>query len=129
LQTRTHDPPPSSYKSLVKSGFAPVNGFEMYYEVHGTGAGTPLVTIHPAWGLANVFPSLARHRTQIAVDLRGHGRSSGLELPQSLENDAEDIAALLKHLQIDRADLFGESFGGTVALILAIRHPELNRFT
>lgn len=86
-----------------------------------------LVTIHPAWGLANVFPSLTRNRQLIAVELQGHGRTPDIDRPLTFAQHADDVAALLKHLQIEQADFFGESFGGTVAVMMAIRHPELVR--
>jgi pimeloyl-ACP methyl ester carboxylesterase len=115
------------YKSLIESGYAPVNGLQMYYEIHGTVRGKPLVTIHPFLGLANVFPSLTRNRQLIAVDLQGHGRTADINRPFTFEQHADDVAALLKHLDIWQADLFGESFGGTIAVGMAIRHPHLVR--
>jgi pimeloyl-ACP methyl ester carboxylesterase len=115
------------YKTMVTSGRAPVNGFEMYYEIHGTVTAKPLVTIHPGVGTANVFPSLARHRLLIAVELQGHGRSTDLERPLTLEQEADDVAALLKYLNIEHADFFGESLGGVVAGMMAVRHPALVR--
>jgi len=115
------------YKTMVSSGYAPVNGLEMYYEIHGTGRAIPLVTIHPWLGLANVFPSLTRNRRLIAVELQGHGRTADIDRPMTFEQHADDIAALIRHLRIEQADLFGESFGGTVAVLLAIRHPQLVR--
>jgi pimeloyl-ACP methyl ester carboxylesterase len=115
------------YKTLVRSGYAPVNGLEMYYEIHGTVTARPLVTIHPWLGLANVFPSLTRNRQLIAVELQGHGRTVDIDRPLTFEQHADDIAALLKYLQIGQADFFGESFGGTVAVSVAVRHPEIVR--
>lgn len=96
--------PSTYYLSLLRSGYAPVNGFEMYYEIHGTGvpgAGKPpLVTIHPAWGLANVFPSLARNRQLIAVELQGHGRSTDVDRPLSYEQEAELFRQMLEAFQL-----------------------------
>jgi pimeloyl-ACP methyl ester carboxylesterase len=115
------------YKSLIESGYAPVHGLRMYYEIHGTAKERPLVTIHPFLGLANVFPSLTRNRRLIAVDLQGHGRTADIDRPFSFEQHADDVAALLKHLDIRHVDVFGESFGGTVAVGMAIRHPHLVR--
>jgi pimeloyl-ACP methyl ester carboxylesterase len=115
------------YKTLVRSGYAPVNGLEMYYEIHGTITARPLVTIHPWLGLANVFPSLTRNRQLIAVELQGHGRTADIDRPLTFEQHADDIAALLKQLRIERADFFGESFGGTVAVQMAVGHPEIVR--
>jgi pimeloyl-ACP methyl ester carboxylesterase len=116
---------PTYYKTLVRTGYAPVNGLQMYYEIHGTGK--PLVTIHPFAGLANVFPSLTRNRQLIAVELQGHGRTADIDRPLSFEQEADDVAALVKHLQIERADFFGESFGGIVAVQMAVRYPALVR--
>jgi pimeloyl-ACP methyl ester carboxylesterase len=111
----------------AKTGYVPVNGLQMYYEIHGTVTPRPLVTIHPWLGLANVFPSLTRNRQLIAVELQGHGRTADIDRPMTFEQQADDIAALLKYLEIPQADLFGESFGGTVAVLLAVRHPKLVR--
>lgn len=115
------------YKTLVRSGYAPVNGLQMYYEIHGTVTAKPLVTIHPALGLANVFPQLSRNRQLIAVELQGHGRTADIDRPLTFEQEADDVAALVKHLQIEQADFFGESIGGIVAVMMAVRHPELVR--
>jgi pimeloyl-ACP methyl ester carboxylesterase len=118
---------PTYFKTMVTSGYAPVNGLNMYYEIHGTGATKPLVTIHPWLGLAGVFPSLVRNRQLIAVEIQGHGRTADIDRPITFENDADDIAALLKYLKIPQADFFGESFGGTAAVQMAIRHPTMVR--
>jgi pimeloyl-ACP methyl ester carboxylesterase len=115
------------YKTLVRSGYAPVNGLEMYYEIHGTVTARPLITIHPWLGLADVFPSLIRNRQLIAVELQGHGRTADIDRPMTFEQHAEDIAALMEHLRIKQADFFGESFGGTVAVQMAVRHPDMVR--
>src|SRR5260370_21397198 len=95
----------------------------MLYEIHGTGK--PLVTIHPVWGLADVFPSLIRHRQLIAVELQGHGRTADIDRPLTFEQHAETVATSLEHLQIEQADVFGESIGGIVAVMMAVRHPAL----
>lgn len=100
-------------------------GLEMYYEIHGTVSAKPLVTIHPVWGLANVFPQLTRNRQLIAVELQGHGRTADIDRPLTFEQHADDVAALMKHLQIERADVFGESIGGIVAVMMAVRHSDL----
>jgi len=125
--SETKPEPAAYYRTLLRSGKAPVNGFEMYYEMHGTVTGRPLVTIHPAWGTANVFPALARNRQLIALELQGHGRSTDIDPPLTFEQEADDVAALLKYLQIEQADFFGESSGGTVALLMAVRRPALVR--
>jgi pimeloyl-ACP methyl ester carboxylesterase len=108
-----------------KTGYAPVNGLKMYYEI--TGEGKPAVYIHPAWSHAGAIPGLTKNRQWIAVDLQGHGRTADIDRPMTIEQHAEDIAALLKHLQIEEADFFGDSFGGTISLMMAVRHPQLVR--
>jgi pimeloyl-ACP methyl ester carboxylesterase len=97
----------------------------MYYEIHGTGK--PLVVLHGAFGLATVFPQLAKNRQLIAVELQGHGHTADIDRPLSCEQMADDTAALLRQLKIEQADFFGYSMGGIVALAVAIRHPKLVR--
>jgi len=119
-------------KSMApETGYAPVNGLEMYYEIHGEG-GTPLLLLHG--GLFNidlqfgeVLPALAEERQVIAVDFQGHGRTGDIDRPLTCSNLASDIEGLLDHLGIDKVDLFGFSVGGGVALHLAITHPDLVR--
>jgi pimeloyl-ACP methyl ester carboxylesterase len=109
--------------------YAEVNGLEMYYEIHGTGR--PLVLLHGAYmtieAMGEVVPELARTRQVIAVELQGHGRTADIDRPLSYEQMADDTAALLRHLGIEQADIFGFSMGGSVALQVAIRHPEIVR--
>jgi pimeloyl-ACP methyl ester carboxylesterase len=110
----------------VKQGYAPVNGLEMYYEVHGSG--DPVVLIHGAFSgigtsFGTVLAPLAERRQVIAVELDGHARTAGSDRPIRVETLASDIDALLAHLSIDRADLFGYSLGAGVALQTAIDHP------
>jgi pimeloyl-ACP methyl ester carboxylesterase len=112
-----------------QTGYAPVNGLNMYYEIHGTGQ--PLVLLHGAYmtidAMGEVVPSLAESRQVIAVELQGHGRTADVDRPLSYEQMADDVAALLRHLGIEEADVFGFSTGGGVAFQLAIRHPEVVR--
>src|SRR5262245_33938954 len=105
----------------AKGQYADVDGLKMYYEIHGTGK--PLVVLHGAFGWANAYPALARSRQQIAVELQGHGHTADIDRPLSIEQMADDVAALLTHLKVERADVFGYSMGGNVALALAVRHP------
>jgi pimeloyl-ACP methyl ester carboxylesterase len=114
-----------------ETGYAPVNGLRMYYELHGSG-GTPLLLLHG--GLFNidlqfgkVLPGLARQRRVIAVDFQGHGRTGDLDRPLTSEYLASDVVALLRHLGVGQVDVFGFSVGGAVALYLAVKHPELVR--
>ncbi len=109
--------------------YASVNGLKIYYEVHG--AGPPLVLLHGAfltvesWG--KLVPELARSRQVIAPELQGHGHTADVGRPLSFPQMAEDVAALLREIKIERADVYGYSMGGTVALALAARHPAVVR--
>jgi pimeloyl-ACP methyl ester carboxylesterase len=108
--------------------FAAVNGLKMYYEVHGSGS--PLVLLHGGGStiestFGRILPELARAHQVIAVELQAHGHTLDIDRPLSFERDADDVAALLKQLKIEKADLLGFSNGGTTALQMAIRHPEL----
>lgn len=109
----------------TESGYAPVNGLGLYYEIHGTGE--PLVLLHGGiTGIetfAPMVPGFAERRRVITVDLQGHGRTRDSDRPLRYESMADDVAALLARLGIDRADLLGYSMGGGVALQTAIRHP------
>ena len=97
----------------------------MYYEI--TGEGKPAVYIHPVLGHCGLIPGLTGNRQWIAMDLQGHGRTADIDRPMTCEQHADDIAALLKHLKIEQADFFGDSFGGTIAVMMAVRHPQLVR--
>jgi pimeloyl-ACP methyl ester carboxylesterase len=107
--------------------YAEVNGIKLYYEIHGTGR--PLILLHGGLGAIEMFgpnlPALAMRREVIAVDLQGHGRTADIDRPLSVELMADDIAALIKHLRLERPDVMGYSLGGAVALQTAIRHPEV----
>lgn len=114
-----------------ETGYAPVNGLEMYYEIHGDG-GIPLVLLHG--GLFNidlqfgeVLPALAETRQVIAVDFQGHGRTGDIDRPLTCAHLASDVEGLLEQLGISQVDLFGFSVGGGVALHLAINRPDLVR--
>jgi pimeloyl-ACP methyl ester carboxylesterase len=114
--------------TLRSSGYAPVNGLRIYYEVHGAGA--PLVLLHGSYmtidlNWSRLIPQLARSRTVIALEMQGHGRTADSERPFSYSTLADDVAGVLKHVGIGRADVLGYSLGGTVALESAIRHPTL----
>jgi pimeloyl-ACP methyl ester carboxylesterase len=109
--------------------YAEVNGLNIYYEIHGTGQ--PLVLLHGAYMtidlMGEIVPVLAESRQLIAVELQGHGHTADIDRPLSYELMADDIAALIEHLAFEKADLFGYSMGGGVALQVAIRHPEVVR--
>jgi pimeloyl-ACP methyl ester carboxylesterase len=108
---------------------AAVNGLKMYYEVRG--AGGPLVVLHGAYmtieAMGEIIPSLAESQQVIAVELQGHGRTADIDRPLTYEQMADDVAALLRHLGIEQADIFGYSMGGGAAFQLAIRHPGMVR--
>jgi pimeloyl-ACP methyl ester carboxylesterase len=109
------------------TGYAPVNGLKMYYEVHGSG--DPVVLLHGSFmTISNNWTGwigeLSKTRKVIAVEMQGHGRTADIKRDFSYENLADDVAALLDHLKIPSADLIGYSMGGGVAMQCAIRHPE-----
>lgn len=115
-------------KLTFDSGYSEVNGLKVYYEIYGQGK--PLVLIHGGGStiqsnFGKVIPLFAKNRKVIAVELQAHGRTSDRNADLSFEQDADDIAALLKNLNIDKADFFGFSNGGTTTLQIAIRHPEI----
>lgn len=114
----------------VKRGYSDVNGIKMYYEIYGQGK--PLVLIHGGGStietsFGRVIPLLAKDRQLICVELQAHGRTGDRNAELSFEQDADDVAALLKNLQIEKADILGFSNGGNTALQIAIRHPQLCR--
>jgi pimeloyl-ACP methyl ester carboxylesterase len=109
------------------SGYAPVNGLKMYYEIHGSGQ--PLVLLHGSYmtitnNWSAWIPELAKTRRVIAVEMQGHGRTADIDRDYSYESLADDIAAMLDYLKITQADLLGYSLGGGVAMLVAIRHPD-----
>lgn len=114
---------------LAAGQYAPVNGLKLYYEEHGKGA--PLVLMHGGGSssetLNKLVPLLAKTRRVIVFDQQGHGRTADVARPFSFEQSADDAAALMRHLHIAQADFYGFSNGGTIALQVAIRHPQLVR--
>jgi pimeloyl-ACP methyl ester carboxylesterase len=114
----------------VESGYTPVNGLKMYFEIHGSGR--PLVLLHGnlstiGTSFGKVLPALAATRRVIAVEQQGHGHTADIDRPFSIGQWARDTTALLRHLGIERADFFGYSSGGAVALEIALRAPALVR--
>lgn len=110
------------------SGYALVNGLKMYYEIYG--AGMPLVLIHGGGStlqttFGRVIHDFAQTHQVIAVEMQAHGHTADIDRPLSFQQDADDIAGLLKHLNIDKADIFGFSNGASTTLQFAIRHPEM----
>ena len=110
-----------------KTGRVPVNGVELYYEIHGEGS--PLVMLHGGVNPSDMFGSplveMAKSHQVIAIHLRGHGFSTDADVPWSYEQMADDVAVLLQKLDYKRIDFMGWSLGGGVALQIAIRRPEL----
>jgi pimeloyl-ACP methyl ester carboxylesterase len=113
----------------TRGDYAEVNGLWMYYEVHGEGR--PLVLLHGAYmtvdAMGSILPGLAETWQMIVPEMQGHGRTADIDRPITHEGMADDVVALLRHLRIDEADVFGFSVGGGVALQLAIRHSGLLR--
>lgn len=117
--------------AALETGFVPVNGLEMYYELYGDG-GTPLLLLHG--GLFDIqqqfgtlIPGLSEGRRVIATDFQGHGRTNDIDRPLNTADLASDVIGLLEHLGVREADVFGFSVGGAVALHLAIKRPDLVR--
>ncbi len=109
------------------SGYVDVNGVHMYYEVYGEGA--PLVLLHGGvmtidLNFATLIPALAARHMVVAVEMQGHGRTADTGRAITLAALASDVVGLLDQLGIHRADVLGHSFGGGVALELAINHPD-----
>jgi pimeloyl-ACP methyl ester carboxylesterase len=113
-----------------QTGYAPVNGLSYYYEVRGEGE--PLLLLHGGLGSIDMFSpasidGLTAGRKVIAVDLHGHGRTALGTRDIDLVAIGDDLAGVLAHLKIDRADVLGYSFGGGAAIRLAVQHPKLVR--
>lgn len=118
----------SSQAQRPTTGYAPVNGLRMYYEIHGSGSGVPLVLLHGSFmtitnSWTGWIDELSKSRKVIAVEMQGHGRTADINRDFSFASLADDIAAMLDHLEIGQADLLGYSMGGGVAIQTAIRHP------
>lgn len=110
--------------------YVSVNGLNMYYEVHG--AGQPLVLLHGAFSaigtsFGKLLPGLAKNRQVIGLEMQAHGHTADIDRPLSLDQMADDAAAALPQLGIEKADFFGYSMGAAVALQVAIRHPKVVR--
>ena len=136
-QTDSGTPAVTSTGQNAGSGYAPVNGLQMYYEIHGKtppssgggpGAEVPLVLLHGAYmhigAMEPLLSELARTHQVIATDFQGHGRTADIDRPITYENLADDVAALMDYLEIDQADVVGYSMGANTGLLLTIRHPE-----
>src|SRR5438128_9563659 len=106
--------------------YADVNGIKLYYETQG--AGRPMILLHGGLGSGEMFgpvlPQLAERHQVITVDLQGHGRTADVDRPIDVRLMADDIAALIDHLGIEKPDLVGYSLGGGVAFFTASKYPE-----
>lgn len=114
----------------AKTGYVPVNGLNMYYEIYGSGQ--PLVLVHGAFSaigtsFEKLIPGLAASRKVVGFELQAHGRTADIDRSLRLEQLADDVAAAIEQLGIGPADVLGYSMGAVVALHLAIRHPEAVR--
>jgi pimeloyl-ACP methyl ester carboxylesterase len=123
-------PATSTTGSVLRTGYGPVNGLQMYYEIHGDGE--PLVLLHGAFGAIDlwgtILTTLAEHHQVIAIEFQGHGHTADIiDRPLDYAQLADDVASLLNHLAFSQADIVGYSMGGTTGLQVAIRHPELVR--
>jgi pimeloyl-ACP methyl ester carboxylesterase len=114
-----------------ESGYAPVNGLLMYYEVHNREAGgRPLVLLHGNLStigvdFGGIIPALSRNRRVIGVEQQAHGHTADIDRPLTTEHWTDDTIALLRYLGIEQADVFGYSSGSGVAMQIALDHPEL----
>jgi pimeloyl-ACP methyl ester carboxylesterase len=113
-----------------ESGYASINGLNMYYKIHGTGR--PLVLLHGALSATDTsfgkfLPSLARTRQVISIEQQAHGNTADADRPLTIKQMADDTVALLRQLNIKNADFFGYGMGAGIALHIAVRHPDLVR--
>jgi pimeloyl-ACP methyl ester carboxylesterase len=118
---------PPQARAQSAGHYADVNGIRMYYELHGSGR--PLVLIHGGGStittsFGRILPALATSHRVIAVELQAHGRTSDRGVPETFAQDADDVAELLRQLNVPRADILGFSNGGSTALQIGIRHPD-----
>lgn len=111
----------------TKSGYAPVNGVEVFYAVYGEGA--PMVLLHGGLMSGNSFVPILDQLTEshqvVTIDLQGHGHTLPFDRPMSFEAMADDVASIITFLTLDKPAVLGYSLGATTALRLAIQHPDL----
>ena len=117
--------PPPERPAQAASGRVQVNGMQMYYEV--SGKGDPLVVLHGAYmnipTMGAIIPKLAETHKVYAVEFQGHGRTTDIDRPITYPNLADDVAAFMDAVGLEKADVFGYSMGADAGLQLAIRHP------
>lgn len=109
-----------------QGNYADVNGMQMYYEV--SGEGSPVVVLHGAYmditTMGEIIPMLAKNHKVYAIEMQGHGHTNDIDRPVTYQNFADDVAALMDLVELQKADVFGYSMGAEVGLQLVIRHPE-----
>jgi pimeloyl-ACP methyl ester carboxylesterase len=109
------------------SGYAPVNGIKVYYEVYGEGS--PIVLLHGAFytidmNWSQLIPALSKTRKVIAIEMQGHGHTPFSDRKLSLTDLASDVEGVMDYLKIDSADVAGFSMGGSVAYQFAVQSPK-----
>ena len=111
----------------IKSGYAPVNGIKVYYEVYGEGK--PIILLHGAfytismnWG--QLIPELSKTRRVIAIEMQGHGHTPYSDRKLDIKTLASDVEGVMDYLKIDSADVAGYSMGGSVAYQFAVQAPQ-----
>jgi pimeloyl-ACP methyl ester carboxylesterase len=116
----------SAAATLAQAETVEVNGMAMHYEV--SGEGEPLVVLHGAYmsipAMGAIIPMLAETHRVYALEFQGHGRTTDIDRPITYPNLADDVAAFMEAVGLERADVFGYSMGAGAALQLGIRHPE-----
>lgn len=126
-------PAPASAAPADGAGhYADIHGLKLYYEIHGSGDGPPLVLLHGGGSTIGtsfgaLLRELARTRRVIAFEQQGHGHTADVDRPFTFEQTADDTAALMAYLGVEKADFYGFSNGGSVALLMGIRYPKLVR--
>ncbi|MFT3681047.1 MAG: alpha/beta hydrolase [Ferruginibacter sp.] len=108
------------------SGYAPVNGIKVYYEVYGKGK--PIVLLHGAFytiemNWAQLIPELSKTRKVIAIEMQGHGHSPYTDRKLDMVTLASDVEQVMNYLKVDSADIAGYSMGGSVAYQFAVQFP------
>ena len=121
-------PPPAALPPADESGLKSVNDIQMYYEIHNAAGGDPVLLLHGGlgstlnWG--NQVPELMKAHKVVALDSRGHGRSTRSAQPYGYELMASDVLAMMDQLGLDKVKIVGWSDGGIIGLVLAMQHPE-----
>ena len=121
-------PPPAALPQPNEYGMAPINDIQMHYEIYNAAGADPVLLLHGGlgstlnWG--NQVPELMKTHKVIALDSRGHGRSTRSAQPFGYELMASDVLAMMDYLKLDKVSIIGWSDGGIIGLVLAMQHPE-----